>query len=192
MSDPPQTLRFKNRKEWRAWLARNHDKSDGVFLRLKKKYVEEEGLGHNDALEEALCFGWIDSKLTSLDEKTFALKFSPRRKDSLWSEHNKKRALSMIRSGRMTEAGLKKISEAKANGRWDSAYSLNAVPKLPDDLVKALRDKAGAWKRFEDLPNSQKVSYIFWINEAKREDTRRRRISETVQRVVTGAPRSGT
>src|SRR4030042_6669816 len=111
-----KALYFKNRHEWRAWLERNHDKEKEVWLIHYKKDSGKAGVSYIDAVEEAICFGWIDSKMKSIDREKFALKYSPRRAKSVWSQNNKEKAEKLIASGRMTDGGLVKIEEAKRSG----------------------------------------------------------------------------
>lgn len=141
-------------------------------------------------MEEAICFGWIDGKMRSVDDKKYILRFSPRRRDSIWSEMNRQRAVKMMNRGKMTKAGNEKIDEAKKNGSWASAYSSKKEPPLPDDLKKALMKDEKTWRNFSEFSNSLKTRYIYWINVAKREETRERRIREIVKKASHGKKRS--
>mgnify|MGYP001099215013 CR=1 FL=1 len=119
VSDKP--LVFKNRHEWRRWLEHNHDKEDEVWLVIYKKRARKLSIAYEDAVEESICFGWIDTKVKKIDEERFMQRYVPRKPNSVWSLHNKKRALKMLRQGRMTKAGLDRINDAKKIGMWDSA-----------------------------------------------------------------------
>jgi uncharacterized protein YdeI (YjbR/CyaY-like superfamily) len=138
--------------------------------------IYENG-GHDDAVAEALCFGWIDGKLKSIDEDRFILRYSPRKAKSVWSKINKEKAEKLIASGRMTADGLAKIEEAKKNGYWDAAYTNRTKYEMPDDLKKALIEDIDAWNNFENFANSYRNMYIGWVIGAKTEATRQKRIA---------------
>ena len=175
-------LFFKDRNEWRKWLERNHSKSSEALLIHYKKSSGKEGLNHFDAVEEALCFGWIDSKLRRIDEERFMLRYTPRKEKSVWSKKNKDTAERMIQSGKMSDAGIKKIELAKKHGLWDAAYTNLVKERLPSDLKKALMKDNIAWKNFQSFANSYRNTYIGWVKNAKIETTRNRRINEVVTR----------
>jgi uncharacterized protein YdeI (YjbR/CyaY-like superfamily) len=177
-----ETLSFEGKGQFREWLESNHSRSGGIWVVLYRKEAARGRLTHLEALEEALCFGWIDSQIRKLDESRFILRFSPRRPNSLWSENNKETALRMMRAGRMTEHGLKKIKEARRNGRWSKAYRLKRKRAVPADLRRALREDGIAWANFKGLATGYQNQYIFWVEDAKREETRKRRIAAVVQR----------
>ena len=174
-------LSFPDKKEWRSWLKENHAKEDFVWLTLFKKKFKKKGLTLEDAVEEAICFGWIDGKLRSMDTERFSLRFSPRKKKSVWSKINKERAKRLIKSGRMTNSGLTKIEEAKKNGFWDKAYTNKTKEPLPLDLKKALMKKGKAWNNFQGFANTYQNMYIGWINNAKTNETRMKRIKKVVE-----------
>jgi len=182
VSDKP--LVFKNRHEWRRWLEHNHDKEDEVWLVIYKKRARKLSIAYEDAVEESICFGWIDTKVKKIDEERFMQRYVPRKPNSVWSLHNKKRALKMLRQGRMTKAGLDRINDAKKIGMWDSAYTLKKVVNLPDDLKRALFKDKRAWINFCELADGYKNWYIFWINDAKQKETRERRIEKVVNRIT--------
>ena len=180
--EEPKPVTFKSKTAWRKWLQKNHATEDHVWLVHLKKHVKKPGLRHDEAIEEALCFGWIDGKLISIDDETFMLRYSPRRKNSLWSKINRTKAEELIRQEKMTEAGFAKIQEAKENGKWDAAYSSKASPVLPDDLQAALKKNKKAWENFQNFANSYRNMYIGWVDDARREPTRNKRIAEVVRR----------
>jgi uncharacterized protein YdeI (YjbR/CyaY-like superfamily) len=171
---------FKGRDEWRAWLAENHATAQEMWLVFYKKHVGKPGLTYLEALEEALCFGWIDGILKRIDGEKHTIRFSPRRKNSIWSEHNKKRVARLIQEGRMAEAGLARIREAKANGQWAKAVVREDVTIVPPELTAALAENARARDNFEKLAPSYRRQFIYWISDAKRDETRRRRVAEVV------------
>jgi uncharacterized protein YdeI (YjbR/CyaY-like superfamily) len=175
-------LFFKNRDEWRSWLEKNHTISDGVWLIHHKKTSSKKNLNHFDAVEEALCFGWIDSKLKKIDKERFILRYSPRKPKSVWSKINKETAEKMVSLGKMTQAGFIKIDEAKKHGFWDNAYTNLVKKQLPSDLKKALMGNKEAWDNFQQFANSYRNTYIGWVKNAKTEETRKKRICEVVKR----------
>jgi uncharacterized protein YdeI (YjbR/CyaY-like superfamily) len=174
-----ERLDLRNRKEWRRWLNENGSSSTGVRLILYKKHSGSDRLAYEDSVEEALCFGWIDSRLNSLDGERFLLHFAPRKPKSLWSQRNKRRVKKLISAGLMTDAGMKKVEAARIDGSWNT---LNAVDRLkvPADLKEALSANRNAVKNFQGLSNSSKKAFLFWIVSAKRPETRLARIRKTV------------
>lgn len=184
MDTADQQLYFTNRDEWRAWLEANHASAKEVWLVHYKKHTGKADLTYEDAVEEALCFGWIDGLLHRIDDEKYALRYSPRKKGSIWSELNKRRVRKLIKQGRMTEAGIAKIQEAKVNGEWRAARLRENETNLPDDLTQALKTNMPAWHNFERLAPSHKKQYIYWITSAKTDKTRQRRVQETVRLVA--------
>jgi len=179
-----QNLNFKTREEWRDWLTKNHSKANEAWVILYKKNSEKNGLKYVEAVEEALCYGWIDSKMNRLDEDTFRQRFSPRRKNSIWSKSNKERAIRLIKEGKMTNAGYVSINEGKRSGKWQDAYTSKTIPAIPDDLQKTLQASPTALINFQAFPNSTKLIYIHWIQSAKRPETRAKRIKQVVERAA--------
>ena len=175
---------FKNRNEWRKWLEKNHSVKDGIWLIHYKKKSDKKSINHFDAVEEALCFGWIDSKLKRIDEERFILRYTPRKGNSVWSKINKDKAEKMIQLGKMTEAGIEKINLAKKQGLWDTAYTNLKKESLPSDLKRALINNKEAWNNFKQFANSYRNSYIGWVKNAKTEETRKKRIDEVVKRSI--------
>jgi uncharacterized protein YdeI (YjbR/CyaY-like superfamily) len=135
-----------------------------------------------DAVEEALCFGWIDSILRRIDDERFVLKYTPRKAKSIWSKENRDRAEILMNTGKMTQAGLLKIEEAKRNGFWDTAYTNTVREKIPPDLQEAILQDKKAWKNFQQFANTYRNMYIGWVTGAKTEATRKKRITEVVRR----------
>lgn len=174
-------LEVRNRDAWRRWLEKNHNKEKEIWLTLFKKHSGRVGISYVDAVEEALCFGWIDGIMKRVDEEKHVQRFSPRKPDSVWSLLNKKRALKMIKEGKMTEAGLKLVDYAKKTGKWQVAYSSKTKPKLPPDLKKAFKENNIAYKNFSAFSNSQQLAYIFWVLGAKRKETREKRIKVVIE-----------
>lgn len=179
-SDNP--IYLKNSSEWRAWLKKNHNKEKEVWLIYYKKHTDKPRIPYDDAVEEALCFGWIDTTVKRIDDERYMQKFTPRRENSIWSKLNKERAEKMTEEKRMTKAGLKKIEEAKKNGKWTEAYTSRKKLTLPSDLKNALMKNKKAWKNFNGFANSYQNIYIGWITNAKREVTCKKRINDVVRR----------
>lgn len=178
-----------DRAAWRAWLAENHDASTGVWLAVGKKGNTVTALTYDDAVEEALCFGWIDSVVRRLDDDRFKQLFTPRKPASIWARSNKARVERLIAEGLMTEAGLAAIERAKANGSWTTLDDVEALV-VPADLAVALCDVPGAAEGFEALSESSRKMALYWIAEAKRPETRAGRIEQTVAAAAQGrAPR---
>jgi len=177
-------LLFNNRNAWRSWLESNHGFSDGVWLYHFKKTSGKTGLTHEEAVEEALCFGWIDSKLRRVDEEKYVLRYTPRKPGSVWSKVNKEKAEILIGQGNMTEAGLLKIEEAKKAGRWQSAYTNTERDSTPKDLEDALKKSEKAWQNFNTFANSYRNLYVGWVSAAKTAETRRNRIDIVVRQAL--------
>jgi uncharacterized protein YdeI (YjbR/CyaY-like superfamily) len=175
----PTSVHPLRRAEWRAWLEANHTRAEGVWLITYKKATGKPRIEYDEAVKEALCFGWIDSKPNTLDEERSRLWFAPRKPGTGWSKHNKERAERLIAAGLMAPAGLAKIEAAKEDGSW---YTLDAVESLeiPDDLGGALAADPAARRHWDAFPRSVKRSILEWINNARRAETRARRIEETV------------
>ena len=184
MKIPDRPLQFRNKDEWRAWLTENHATQKDAWLVILKNNVIKPGVYYKEAVEEAICFGWIDGVMKSVDAEFYYLRFSPRKRGSIWSVSNQIRVEQLIAQGRMTEAGMAKVREAKENGEWEAANRREDLSNLPVDLKKALEKNAEAQAKFEKLSASQKKQYMYWIESAKSEKTRQKRIQETIERVI--------
>jgi uncharacterized protein YdeI (YjbR/CyaY-like superfamily) len=169
-------LRVPTLGRWRQWLQRNHGRDTGVWVLLAKKGAPA-GLSYRDALEEALCWGWIDGKLHRHDDRYFALWFSPRRRGSIWSLANRRTVERLSCEGRMKPSGLAKVAAAKDAGLWKSAYAAAAPPRMSADIRRALEAGAAmaAWK---STSPSRRLQLLYWIAEAKRPATRERRLAQ--------------
>jgi len=168
------------RDQWRDWLSQHHQSEAGIWLVFYKKVTSKPTIDYEDAVEEALCFGWIDSIIKKLDEKRYARKFTPRKDNSRWSQLNKKRVNKMIEQGRMTEAGLAKIKAAKKNGCWNQEARPQISFEVPPEFAKALTRNKKAKEHFDLLAPTYRRHYIGWIITAKRPETRERRIAESI------------
>ena len=184
MKETPKRQCFQGREDWRAWLVENHAAAQEIWLVIHKKHAAKAGLTYVEALEEALCFGWIDGILKRIDDEKHTIRFTPRRKNSIWSEQNKKRVAKLIQEGRMTAAGLAKIKEAKANGQWAKAAAREDVTLVPPELTAALAQNAQALESFEKLAPSHRKQFIYWISTAKRDETRKKRIETTIKMLM--------
>jgi uncharacterized protein YdeI (YjbR/CyaY-like superfamily) len=173
---------FKDQAQWHVWLTRNHDSRDELWLLIYKKAADDIGIRYEEAVEEAICFGWIDGKLRRIDDRCHAIRFTPRRPGGIWSENNRRRAESMIKEGRVQKSGLLQIEEAKRNGQWAAAYAPKTVPPMPPDLKSALRANTKASRNFASFANSYKSAYIHWVMDAKKQETRAKRIGVVVAR----------
>ena len=177
----PQHLHFPSRAAFRAWLEENHSVKPELWLIYYKVHTGIESVSYEDAVCEAVCFGWIDGKIMTIDEDRYMQRFSPRRKNSKWSELNKRRAEKMMSEGSMTEAGMRSIEEAKANGKWDES-SDRIIPEMSAELKQALNRNKTARNNFENFAKSYQNMYIAWVSAAKREETMMKRIAEVVRR----------
>ena len=184
MIDDRDLLSFAGRKEWREWLESHHHEDTEAWLVLNKKGVREGSLSLGEAVEEALCFGWIDGKLRSLDDETYSLRFTTRRPDSIWSMSNILRVERLIEEGLMTEAGLQKVAEARQSRQWEAAIRREQTDVIPADLEKALRRRKGAIAGYRSLTDSRKKQLLYWLMSAKRPETRQRRIEAIVSEVA--------
>jgi len=173
-------LYVTNRDQWRDWLSENHATEVGIWLVFYKKDTSKPTIAYEAAVEEALCFGWIDSIIKKIDAARYARKFTPRSEKSNWSPLNKKRANKMIKQGRMTEVGLAKIKAAKKSGLWDKDPRPEISVDVPPEFAKALARNKKAKESFDKLAPSYRKHYIGWITVAKRPETKKRRIAESI------------
>ena len=176
------TLQIDNRNDWRVWLFQKHNSESDIWLIYYKKHTAKKSIPYNDAVEEAICFGWIDTTVKRIDDERYMQKFLPRKKNSKWSELNKIRALKLIKEEKMTEFGLEKINEAKQNGNWDNAYGSKEKQEIPKDLLSALSKNKIALNNFINFAQGYQNNYIYWINDAKKDETRKRRIAKVLER----------
>ena len=182
MADITETFLAADRASWRTWLEKHHAAKSEIWLVLYKKNTGRAAFSMSAAVEEALCFGWIDGQLRRVDDETYALRFTPRRPGSIWSESNKARVREMGRQGKMTPAGLAAVRAGKQSGEWQTARLRENTEALPPDIELALASNTLAKENFERLAPSHRKAYLYWVSEAKREETRRRRIAEVVRR----------
>ena len=181
-------LRVETRDAWRAWLAAHHASESEIWLVFHKAHTGQSSVPYGETVEEALCFGWIDSLIKRLDDDRYARKFTPRRLGSVWSEINKKRVEKVLAEGLMTDAGTIFVSEAKASGEWDrkQVRPSMSTDELPIELSEALETHPVASETFYALAATYQKQYIQWIATAKRTDTRQRRTSEAIEKLERG------
>lgn len=177
---------FAKRKDWADWLKKNHDASSGLWVRFAKKNSGLESMTYAEALDVALCYGWIDGQKKSYDEATWLQKFTPRRAKSVWSKINREKAESLIASGKMKPAGLRTIESAKQDGRWDSAYDSQSKAEVPDDFRLALDKNPAAKAFFATLKNANRYAILFRIQTARKAETRNRRIEQFIAMLERG------
>ena len=175
-----KTVHVTDREAWRAWLQENHDKEKEVWLIFYKKHTGKPRVAYNDAVEEALCFGWIDSIVKRIDDETYAQKFTPRKTKSKWSEHNKRRVEKMIKEGRMTGIGLALVEAAQKSGAWEQVIQPYKVDTIPPEVRDGLSAHPKAWENFQRLAPSHQKQYIGWITTAKKEETRQKRLQKAI------------
>lgn len=183
--DGKEVLVPPSRSGWRQWLASNPERQDGLWIVYRKKSSSSDGPIYDDLVEEALCFGWIDSRVRRVDDDRLMQWFSPRRSGGLWSAVNKERVAQLIASGHMTERGQTAIDQAKADGSWSQLDDIDALI-VPPDLRSALQAVPDAEAAYEALSNSAKKQYLWSIHSAKRPATRSSRIHETIRRLSSG------
>ena len=180
---------FKNRNEFRKWLEKNHDKQKELWILFYKVHTKKKSLRYSEAVEESLCFGWIDGILKRIDDEKHAQRYTPRNPKSIWSKVNKERAERMIEAGQMTDAGLVKIREAKKSGWWENAYTTTRRDyEMSPEMKKVLMSDTEAWKNFQNLGRSYQNTYVFFVNYAKHEETKKKRIQIVLERAKKNLP----
>jgi uncharacterized protein YdeI (YjbR/CyaY-like superfamily) len=168
-----------NRRQWRKWLEENHEKSRGIWFVYYKKATGKSRVSYDEAIEEALCFGWIDSVTRKFDDERSKLLFTPRKPKSVWSKLNKERVEKLIEKNLMTEIGLAKIEAAKRDGSWNALDASDNL-EIPADLAKKFERNKTAARNFAEFSDSVKKSILFWVGSAKRDETQAARIEKTV------------
>jgi uncharacterized protein YdeI (YjbR/CyaY-like superfamily) len=179
-------LFFESAEAFDAWLAANHAESDGIWIKFAKKGSGIPSVVYAEALDSALCHGWIDGQAKSIDEKHYLQRFTPRRKRSPWSKRNVGKALALVEAGRMTPAGHAEIDRAKADGRWERAYEGQKNSTIPDDLQAELDKDPKAAEFFATLSSINRYAILYRLQEAKRPETRARRLEKFVSMLKAG------
>jgi len=186
LADDLPVLLFASRGELEAWLEENHADCEGLWLKIAKKGSGVESVSYAEALERALCFGWIDSQKRGLDETFFLQRFTPRRPRGKWSQINRAKAEELIAAGAMRSAGLSEVEAAKADGRWDAAYAGQRTATVPDDLKHELDRNEAASAFFAKLDSANRYAIIYRLQEAKKPETRQKRLRKFVAMLERG------
>ncbi|TCS38055.1 uncharacterized protein YdeI (YjbR/CyaY-like superfamily) [Paucimonas lemoignei] len=184
MSDP--ILTFTSQAEWESWLEKNGSAITGVWLRLSKKSAEKQAVSYAEAVESALCHGWIDGQKQAESERYWLQRFTPRAAKSIWSKINKAKAEALIAAGRMRPAGLLAIDRARQDGRWDAAYSSAGTSTIPDDLQQALDANLQAKAFFATLNSHNRYAILFRIQNVKKAETRIKKIAQFIEMLNNG------
>jgi uncharacterized protein YdeI (YjbR/CyaY-like superfamily) len=169
-------ISFTSATQWRGWLAENHTKSVGVWIRIFKKDSAKTTVTHGEALDEALCYGWIDGQTQTYDEQSWLQKFTPRRSRSIWSKRNKEHVARLIKRKRMMPSGLKEVEAAKQDGRWDRAYDSPSNATIPADFLKEVSKDKKAKAFFDSLNKANRYSIAWRLQTAKKPETRQKRM----------------
>ncbi len=185
-ADELPILEFADREAWAEWLQEQPQSSPGLWLKFAKKSTGIPTVTHPEALEEALRHGWIDGQRAPHDESYYRMRFTPRRSGSKWSRINRDKAAQLIEQGRMTPAGLAQVEAAKRDGRWEAAYEPQSSASVPDDFQRALDANPAAQEFFQTLRAARRYSFLYRIADAKRPETRARRIREFVAMLAQG------
>lgn len=183
---PLPTESFTGAGEWRRWLRKNHALSDGLWLRIFRNDSGVRTVTYAEALNEALCFGWIDGQKKKCDEKSWLQKFTPRRPRSLWSKRNRERVAQLIDEGRMAPAGLEQVEAAKEDGRWNDAYDAQSAMTVPDDFLDRLSESEEALAFFRTLNRANIYSIAWRLQTAKKPETRERRMQAILEMLARG------
>jgi uncharacterized protein YdeI (YjbR/CyaY-like superfamily) len=179
MADLP-TIAFASQGAWEGWLEANHASAPGVWIKMAKKASGIESITHPQALEVALCFGWIDGQRKRLDDRFFLQKFTPRTRKSSWSRINRESAELLVSAGRMRPPGLAAVEAARADGRWEAAYEPQSTAEVPRDLQRELAARPRAAEFFASLDSRNRYAILYRLQDAKKPETRARRLAEFV------------
>ena len=185
-SEDQKSIRFASAAEWERWLGKNHRDCDGVWIKMAKTASGVDSVRYPEVLESALCYGWIDGRREALDERFFLQRFTPRRARSRWSRINRETAERLISEGRMRPSGLAQVERAKADGRWEAAYESQARSRIPEDLQRELDSKPAARASFERLSGQNRYAILYRLADAKRAETRERRLAKFVEMLEAG------
>jgi uncharacterized protein YdeI (YjbR/CyaY-like superfamily) len=186
MPDELPIMLFATPPELEAWLEDEHSSSAGLWLKIAKKGSGVVSVSYAEALEAALCFGWIDSQKRGFDEEHFLQRFTPRRPRGRWSRINREKAEGLIAAGRMRPAGLVEVEAAKGDGRWEAAYEGQRTAEVPDDLQRELDANPGAREFFANLDSANRYAIVYRLGEAKKAETRERRLRKYVEMLERG------
>jgi uncharacterized protein YdeI (YjbR/CyaY-like superfamily) len=184
--DELPVIPFAAQAAWQKWLEANHESAGGLWIKFAKKASGIETMVYAEALDVALCFGWIDGQVNRSDDDWYLQRFTPRRARSRWSQINRDKAEALIEKGLMQPAGLREIERAKADGRWEAAYASPSKIEVPEDLRAALAANPAATEEFEQLNANNRYAILYRVHDAKRADTRARRIERFVAMLARG------
>lgn len=179
-TDTLPVISFDTQHDWEVWLEENHASARGIWLKIAKKDTGARSVSYAQALESALCYGWIDGQKAGFDEQYWLQKFTPRGPRSIWSKVNREKAMALIAEGKIQPAGLQQVELAKADGRWDSAYASQSTISIPDDLQSELDNDAEASAFFSTLDSANRYAILWRIHTAKKPQTRAARIRKFV------------
>ncbi|MEK2644965.1 YdeI/OmpD-associated family protein [Bdellovibrio sp. BCCA] len=185
-SNQKDVLSFASAKQWQSWLRLNHTRSSGVWLQLQKKSSTEKSPTYAEALDVALCYGWIDGQKKAYDENSWLQRFTPRRPRSIWSKKNTEHAERLMRAGKMKKAGLAEIEAAKKDGRWKAAYDSPSKATIPEDFLKALKKNKKAEAFFNSLNKTNLFSIAYRLQTAKTPETRQKRMKLILEMMAKG------
>ncbi|HXU27292.1 MAG TPA: YdeI/OmpD-associated family protein [Bacteroidia bacterium] len=179
-------ISFQSAKEWRTWLSKNAQTSNGVWIKIFKKDSNEKTITYAEALEESLCYGWIDGQKKSFDEQAWLQKFCPRRPKSIWSKVNIAHIERLTKAGKMKPQGLKEAADAKADGRWERAYDSPSKMTVPDDFIKELSKNKKAHEFYKTLNKTNLFSIVFKLQTAKKPETKQKRMEVIIDMLSKG------
>ena len=180
-SDTLQVMSFETQHDWEAWLKEHHTDTKGIWLKLAKKAAGTPSVSYAEALDSALCYGWIDGQKASFDDKYWLQKFTPRGARSIWSKVNCDKATALIADGRMQPAGLRQVELARSDGRWEAAYESQSKITIPDDFQRELDKNPRAKEFFSTLDSANRYAVLFRIQTAKKPETRSARIQKFIE-----------
>lgn len=184
--DPAKVREFVNAADFYDWLSQHHDSADEIWIKIHKKGSGLPTISAQEAIDVVLCWGWIDGIRKGFDKNSFLQRYTPRRPKSIWSRVNVENVARLIEEGRMTEHGLRQVEAAKADGRWEKAYSGSRDMEVPDDFLAALESEPGALAMFEQLNAQNRFAFLFRLHNLKTEAGRRKRIADSVQMLARG------
>lgn len=179
-------LTFKNPEEFELWLSEQHQKADGLWLKIFKKAANKKGISCKEALDETLCYGWIDGQAKKLDEESYLQKYTPRRRGSIWSKRNTEHIERLTNLGKMKPTGIREVEEAKADGRWENAYDPPSEMTVPEDFLSELAKDPKAKKFFESLNKTNTYAIAWRLQTAKKPETRQRRMDKILKLLSEG------
>lgn len=180
MTNEPPIISFKNQSEFESWLNKSFEKKEGIWLKFYKRGSGIETVSYAEALDVALCYGWIDGQAKTYDEKSYLQKFTPRRSKSIWSKRNREHVARLTSEGRMQPSGLAEVKKAKKDGRWESAYDSPANTKIPKDFLNELRKYPQAYEFFQKLNKTNTYAIAWGLQTAKKPETREKRLQKFI------------